>query len=90
MKYAVIRAVGFANGVPCPHENEWLKSFDHEAFNGRGHGVFTNRIEHAMRFPSKVHALAFWGKQSTVQPLRPDGRPNKPLTALTVEIEEIL
>jgi hypothetical protein len=90
MKSVVIRALGFANGMPCPHENEWLKNFDHEAFNGQGHGVFTDRIEHALRFAAKNAPLAFWNKQSTVRPLRPDGRPNKPLTALTVEIEEIL
>jgi len=90
MKHIVIRALGFANGMSCPHENEWLKSFDHEAFNGQGHGVFTDRIEHAMRFADKGEALAFWNKQSTVRPLRPDGQPNKPLTALTAVIEEIL
>ena len=32
----VMRAVGFENGVPCPHAGEWLESFDHDADGGRG------------------------------------------------------
>jgi hypothetical protein len=87
----VIRALGFADSdTPCPHADQWLKSFDHDAYDGRGYGVFTDKILRAKRFASKADALAFWNTQSTVQPWRPDGRPNKPLTALSVEIEEIL
>jgi hypothetical protein len=83
----VILAVGFANGEPCPHSNQWLASFDHEAFGGQGHGVFTKDPDFAMRFPDAAAAMAFWGRQSITKPRRPDGRPNKPLTALTVVIE---
>lgn len=90
MTFVVIRALGFANGVPCPHEDEWLESFDHDAYNGRGYGTFTRKINHAKRFASKAEAFEFWGRQSAVKPLRPDGRPNKPLTALTIEIEQII
>jgi hypothetical protein len=86
----VIRALGFADdSTPCPHEGQWLKSFDHDAYDGRGYGVFTDKIQRAKRFAGKAEALAFWNTQSTVQPWRPDGRPNKPLTALTIEIKDI-
>ena len=87
---ALIRAVGFANGKPCPHEGHWLKSFDHEAFGGRGHGEFTDDIDQAMRFVDSAAAFAFWGKQSETKPSRNDGKPNKPMTALTVEIETLV
>jgi len=87
---SVIRAIGFANGMPCPHEGQWLKSFKHEAFGGRGHGEFTDDLDEAMRFANNAEAFEFWGKQSKTVPYRPDGRPNKPMTALTVEIETLL
>jgi len=86
---SVLRAVAFANGLPCPHEGQWLKSFDHEAFNGRGHGVFTDDIDQAMHFPDAAEAMVFWAKQSQSKPWRPDGKPNKPLTALTVVIDTL-
>ena len=85
----VLRAVGFANGVPCPHAGQWLRSFDFEAHNGRGFGIFTQRRHRAMKFADTAAALAFWGRQSETKPLRPDGQPNKPLTALTVTIEKL-
>jgi hypothetical protein len=82
-------AVGFRNGVPCPHAGQFLKSFDHEAHNGQGDGVFTKKLERAKRFDSREELFAFWQKQSTVRPLRPDGEPNRPLTALTVTLEPV-
>ena len=87
---AVIRAVAFANGSRCPHEGQWLKSFNHEAFGGQGHAVFTDDPDEALKFASNAAAFEFWCPQSETKPLRPDGRPNKPLTALTVEIETLL
>ena len=87
---AVILAVGFADGSPCPHANHWLQHFDHEADNGQGHGVFTLDPDYAMRFPSAAEAMQFWNRQSKVRPRRPDGRPNKPMTALTVVIETLV
>ena len=88
MAYA-LTAVGFASGVDCPHSGQWLETFDHEAYGGQGYGTFTNDITKAKRFATASEALKFWGRQSTVRPLRPDGLPNKPLTALTVAIDPI-
>jgi hypothetical protein len=87
---ALIRAIGFANGSICPHAGEWLQAFDHEAFNGQGHGQFTGDVDKAMRFDTKAEAMIFWRQQSRSKPWRPDGKPNRPLTALTVEIEELV
>lgn len=42
--------------------------------------------ERAVRFVSTSKALQAWNTQSKQRPLRPDGLPNRPLTALTVEI----
>ena len=64
---AVIRAVGFANGYACPHAGQWLKSFDHEAFDGQGHGVFTDDPDDAMRFDTKAEAMVFWRQAVEVE-----------------------
>lgn len=44
--------------------------------------------ELAMTFDSFAAALEYWKRQSTVRPLRPDGKPNRPFTAWSVEIEQ--
>ena len=83
----LIRAVGFANGVHCPHAGQWLKTFNHDAQQGRGYGTFTSDPLKALHFATAAAAMQFWAKQSSVNPIRPDGKPNKPLTALSVEVE---
>lgn len=84
-----IQAVAFANGSDCPHTGQWLRSFDHDAFGGQGYGSFTVRPHEAMQFESLAEAFSFWDKPSTVKPLREDGQPNKPMTALTIAIERL-
>jgi hypothetical protein len=34
-------------------------------------------------------ALSFWRRRSTVKPVRADGRPNAPMTCLTVSISQL-
>jgi hypothetical protein len=84
-----IRAVGFSNGVPCPHAGQWLESFNHDTADGLGYGTFTVHARQAMRFATPGDALTFWRRGSRTKPLRPDGRPNRPLTALTVQVEPL-
>lgn len=67
----------------------YLKSFDIEAFDGRGEANFTNNINEAYKFASVREAMATWITQSKVRPLRDDGRPNKPLTAFHATFETI-
>jgi len=47
------------------------------------------KIEMALRFPSSVDAIEFWNKPSTLRPVGIDGKPNQPLRAFKVEIEEV-
>lgn len=82
----LIRAVGFANGTPCPHAGQYLQSFDHEAHGGIGFATFTNDPTKAMHFKTNIEALEFWRKVPNNKRLREDGKPNRPLTALTVTI----
>jgi len=82
----VLMALGFANGMPCPHDGEYVKAFDFEADDGLGFGEFTPDIDAAMQFEDVAAAGEFWRTQSKTRPIRPDGQPNRPLTALSVEI----
>jgi len=79
-----------ANGEPFdkPH---WLVNYDPDA-HAPGQQYPTGMVEtspdvqKAMRFKSHPEAWKLWNTQSRTVPLRPDGRPNKPLTAFTVSI----
>ena len=82
----VLQALGFANGMPCPHEGLYLEAFDFEADDGLGFGEFTEDIDRAMQFEDVMAAGEFWRTISKTRPVRPDGQPNRPLTALCVEI----
>lgn len=68
-----------------PVEGAYLKSFDPDAFDGRGHVVFEPDKHKAQLFNSLEAVFAEWHRESTVRPLRSDGKPNKPLTAFHIE-----
>ena len=59
----------------------YLESFNPEAFAGRGSAEFTHDKRRALRFLNFTDGLECWRLQSIVNPLRPDGKPNRPLTA---------
>ena len=64
---------------------EYLMSFDPEAAHGRGKIATTTDITKAKRFPSFQAVMEEWKTQSKTVPLRPDGKPNRPLTAFTIQ-----
>lgn len=65
----------------------YVMSYDLEAFGGRGEVSFTTDKQSAMQFKDATEAFNVWRSQSKTRPTRPDGRPNRPLTALTIEFE---
>lgn len=67
----------------------WVMAADPDANAGRGAVEFTDDPARALRFPDAGAALRFWRAQSTVVPLRPDGRPNRPLTAFTCDVRRL-
>jgi len=75
-----------SDGVPI---NRWLVSFDPDAFQGRGHIDLTDDASKAQRFADASSALATWKQPSTVVPFRIDGKPNRPLSAYTVEVRPL-
>jgi hypothetical protein len=48
--------------------------------------TFTSERSKAMTWATAAEAMECWRQQSKVTPLRPDGRPNRPLTAFSIEI----
>ena len=68
---------------------DYLEWSDPNAKFGMGDEGWTANLTKAKRFPSFTAAMECWKAQSTLVPRRPDGRPNRPLTAWSVTIEEV-
>ena len=82
-----IKIVCDALGLPSPENDSYIKEFYPDTDElGLGELVTTRDLGEAKQFASTEEAMEFWQQQSKRVPLRPDGRPNKPLTAYTVEI----
>lgn len=72
-------------------EPEWLylRDYDLEAYGGRGKVTTTADKRKALQFPNEAAAMDAWRSQSKTMPIRPDGRPNRPLTAYHATFEEL-
>ena len=81
-----LKIVERADGTAVPFAGEYVKENHVDAYDGRGYLETTPDVRKAKKFQTATQALNYWKKQSTVQPMRPDGKPNRPLTAFTVEI----
>jgi hypothetical protein len=74
-------ADGRTEGVPV---GSYLASYDPEGANGNGIAKWTLDPAQAMTFPTAEAASACYRAVPLNRPLRPDGRPNRPLTIFTV------
>lgn len=88
-----IKLIGLGSGNMLV-EPEWVTKFDpdiHEIGKPYPTGMVESSIhaKEAMRFETFEAAHALWNTQSETVPYRPDGRPNKPMTAFTVEIVKL-
>jgi hypothetical protein len=75
-------------GLPPEHwvGPVYVKSYDPDAFDGRGDAMFTTEKQEAATFGTRADAMKFWLQVPASRPKRRDGRPNRPLTAFTIEI----
>lgn len=83
--------------LKTPHDGKFLaaynasgrwttpKGYPPEASLPQGEITSTGYESHAMTFESHEAAVEFW-RQTVGDKLRPDGKPNRPLTAFDVEI----
>ena len=85
----VIRCKGYARNIPCDFVDQYLEWFDPNGDPGFGLGGWTPDIKKAMKFDSVSSAAEKWKEQRTVDGgFRSDGRPDRPLTAFSIEIVE--
>ena len=62
---------------------------DPDARDGAGEEGWSSDVRLAQRFRTTKEAIACWKAQSCVRPLRDDGKPNCPMTAITVTVEYV-
>jgi hypothetical protein len=67
----------------------YLEFSDPDARNGMGEDRWTDDISKAKRFATFTDAMECWKAQSKVHPFRSDGKPNRPLTAFSVQPQRI-
>ena len=72
--------------VRCSMSGQYLRAFAVHKHDGRAPIPTTPHVEKAAIFPTPADAIKFYRTRSHVVPTRPDGEPNRPLTALTVEV----
>ena len=70
-------------------DGHFVQFYDPDAFEGRGDLVLTASYERALRFGSHRQAWEFYTQTSKTRPVREDGRPNRPLTAFSVQVRPI-
>ena len=86
----VLKIYGLANGGPTPFDGQYLVEYDptRDGVDPNGdpmsaHLVTTPDVGKALKFQTAAEAMALWRKEHGI---RPDGLPNRPLTAFTVEV----
>jgi hypothetical protein len=85
----VVERAGVHLGNFTPAQpGDYLVSLDVDARGGRGEAVWSPDKTRAMVFADPIEAMRAWTMQSRVRPYRDDGKPNRPLTAYTVETED--
>ncbi len=72
--------------APPPGVTAYLAWYDPDASDGLGEMIWTTKVADALRFATQEAAVSFYLQVSQVRPVRPDGQPNRPLTAFTVSI----
>lgn len=87
----VVRHAGwpcFIDEVPAKlrkHEGCFLESY-YDTKDGFGDITFSEDVRKAMQFATAGEALTFYKTQSRSVPLRPDGKPNRPMLQFNAEI----
>jgi hypothetical protein len=87
----VIQIIGTAAGEPSPMDGRYLVEYDPPTLTraGWGKGVIRTspEIANAKRFQDAAAAFAEWKRENGRRWY--DGKPNRPLTAWTIEIRQI-
>jgi hypothetical protein len=86
----VILIQGLVNGEPSPYDGEYLGRMDFEDCEpGECNLETTPDPERALHFKDIIAAREMWVTVDPRNPVRLDGKPNRPLTAFSVTIEPL-
>lgn len=79
--------VGLADGTTENVPIGWyLAAYEPEANDGHGEASWTPDADKALTFATADDAAACYLAVPRTRPLRPDGKPNRPLTMFTVAV----
>lgn len=84
----VLKFHGFARDSHAGRQyiGQYIKSCDFEACKGMGSVEFTADINEAIQFETVYKAIDYIRRTPACRPKRPDGKPNRPLTASHLEL----
>lgn len=89
----VMKLIGLVNGMPSALDGTYLVSYDpdREGSDPEGNRMLahidtTPDLDKAAGFRTAADAMLLWKRASKRWPERPDGKPNRPLTAFSVEV----
>ncbi len=89
MSFALL-LVALANGQKSEFDGKYVKEYDPAYIHPEGYMggklEVTGDIKEAMAFPDQIAAFAKWKESYGI---RPDGEPNRPLTAWTATVMKI-
>lgn len=86
----IVDLVGMvAEQEPTAAVGQYVKHYDPDAHEGRGDLVTTTDLDDALVFDGFAEAWSAWQATSRTHPVRADGRPNRPLTAFTIEVTRV-
>jgi hypothetical protein len=89
----VLRCFGIAGvvdtGVPFDPTDMYLSGYDPEFHGGDGRAEWTTERSQALTFPTMLDAVSFARQIPGAKPLRPDGKPNRPLTAFHLVTQQV-
>lgn len=84
----IVRIVCAANGSPTPHDGRFVVDWNPHTQAGILELTSTPDPKQARRF-ERTEAFMEWNTVSNLEPRRPwDQQPNKPLTGITIIIED--
>jgi hypothetical protein len=85
-----LRLIGLHSGEPTELDGLYVVDYDPTPIADGDkrfvHVIATERRDLARQFPTLEEAIQFYRMESTAGP-RPDGQPNRPLTAYTIEFD---
>ena len=85
-EHVAVACLGLADGSSAGElDGAWLVSYDPAGCDGRGDGTFSQDPAEAARFTPQEWA-ELWTASPANRPLRPDAKPNRPLTMFRLMI----